>query len=302
VYDPIVGRFLSPDNYVPMPFSTQGYNRYAYCLNNPLIYTDPSGEFVHLIIGAAIGGIINWATHGAEFTWEGLGYFGIGAVSGALGAGVGAGVNTALAGGSFSAGFIGSSTVTHISTGFASGFVTGAAGGGTSGFLTGFGNAAMEPGSKLGDMFMAGFDYGLKGSFTGGVMGGIAGGIDAVKHNRNFWTGSRKQYGAITIKTHGKWSFEPYENVIGKENNYVTELDNVSSINPDGTRTIILPKTAGRIAIPGLDPNVISFTGRIYTYFPSTDYSTQMFFGFRWHHFPITKLRHLFHHRFGSII
>jgi len=45
LYDPVVGRFLSPDNYVQTPGFTQGFNRYGYCLNNPLRHTDPSGEF-----------------------------------------------------------------------------------------------------------------------------------------------------------------------------------------------------------------------------------------------------------------
>ena len=44
VYDPILGRFLSPDNYIQLPDYTQSLNRYSYCLNNPLIYTDPSGN------------------------------------------------------------------------------------------------------------------------------------------------------------------------------------------------------------------------------------------------------------------
>ncbi len=45
LYDPAVGRFLSPDPYVQMPDLVQNYNRYSYCLNNPLLYSDPSGEF-----------------------------------------------------------------------------------------------------------------------------------------------------------------------------------------------------------------------------------------------------------------
>ncbi len=45
VYDPVLGRFLSPDNYVQNPENGQSYNRYSYCLNNPLIYTDSDGEF-----------------------------------------------------------------------------------------------------------------------------------------------------------------------------------------------------------------------------------------------------------------
>ena len=46
VYDPEIGRFLSPDPFVQFPASTQGFNRYAYVSNNPLSYTDPSGYFL----------------------------------------------------------------------------------------------------------------------------------------------------------------------------------------------------------------------------------------------------------------
>ena len=48
MYDPLLGRFLSADDYVQMPESPQGFNRYAYCLNNPMKYTDPSGELFGL--------------------------------------------------------------------------------------------------------------------------------------------------------------------------------------------------------------------------------------------------------------
>lgn len=44
LYDPRIGRFLSPDRYVQMPDNSQNFNRYSYCLNNPLKYTDPSGN------------------------------------------------------------------------------------------------------------------------------------------------------------------------------------------------------------------------------------------------------------------
>jgi hypothetical protein len=43
-YDPVIARFFSPDNFVQMPEFTQAFNRYSYCLNNPLSYTDPSGN------------------------------------------------------------------------------------------------------------------------------------------------------------------------------------------------------------------------------------------------------------------
>ena len=44
LYDPVLGRMLSPDPYVQAPDFSQSFNRYSYCLNNPLIYTDPTGE------------------------------------------------------------------------------------------------------------------------------------------------------------------------------------------------------------------------------------------------------------------
>ncbi|MDP3915640.1 MAG: RHS repeat-associated core domain-containing protein [Bacteroidota bacterium] len=44
MYDPVVGRFLNVDPYVQDPGNTQSYNRYSYCLNNPLKYIDPSGN------------------------------------------------------------------------------------------------------------------------------------------------------------------------------------------------------------------------------------------------------------------
>ena len=56
LYDPLLGRFLSPDNYVQLPDFSQSFNRYSYCLNNPLKYTDPSGEWFgidDLIISSA---------------------------------------------------------------------------------------------------------------------------------------------------------------------------------------------------------------------------------------------------------
>ena len=65
IYDPELRRFINPDNFVQgkaikiedEQFSfetacsvgntnTQNFNRYTYVLNNPLIYTDPSGEFL----------------------------------------------------------------------------------------------------------------------------------------------------------------------------------------------------------------------------------------------------------------
>ncbi len=44
-YDPAVGRFLSPDPFVPHPLNPQSWNRYSYVRNNPMTLVDPSGFF-----------------------------------------------------------------------------------------------------------------------------------------------------------------------------------------------------------------------------------------------------------------
>jgi RHS repeat-associated protein len=43
VYDPLVGRMMSVDPYVPDPFDGQSWNAYSYVVNNPLAFTDPNG-------------------------------------------------------------------------------------------------------------------------------------------------------------------------------------------------------------------------------------------------------------------
>ena len=42
-YDPNVGRFLSPDTILGANGGLLGYNLYAYCNNNPVMFVDPSG-------------------------------------------------------------------------------------------------------------------------------------------------------------------------------------------------------------------------------------------------------------------
>jgi hypothetical protein len=72
MYDPILGRFLSPDKYVQAPGFTQSYNRYSYCLNNPLSYVDPGGYELITIHNSngennmLIASIINQLTNGAS--------------------------------------------------------------------------------------------------------------------------------------------------------------------------------------------------------------------------------------------
>lgn len=95
LYDPALGRVLSPDNYVQDPFFTQNYNRYSYAYNNPLVYNDPDGQLVFLAavaIGAAVGVLtngINNSINGVSF-FQGAGKAAfIGAISGAFSFGIG---------------------------------------------------------------------------------------------------------------------------------------------------------------------------------------------------------------------
>jgi len=51
-YDATLGRFISADTLVPNAANPQALNRYAYVLNNPLRYTDPTG---HVPCGSGSG-------------------------------------------------------------------------------------------------------------------------------------------------------------------------------------------------------------------------------------------------------
>ena len=50
IYDPVLGRFMTPDPFVQDPNNLQSYNRYAYCLNSPIGCTDPSGHFWQIVV------------------------------------------------------------------------------------------------------------------------------------------------------------------------------------------------------------------------------------------------------------
>ncbi|MBP5371918.1 MAG: RHS repeat-associated core domain-containing protein [Bacteroidales bacterium] len=103
MYDPVISRFLSPDPFVQAPEDLQNYNRYSYCLNNPLKYTDPSGESVLLaaIAGAVVGTYLGGAMANKSYnpvkwnntidTWKNM-FWGsvVGFISGAWGASVAA--------------------------------------------------------------------------------------------------------------------------------------------------------------------------------------------------------------------
>ncbi|MDE6099800.1 MAG: hypothetical protein K2G01_02040 [Paramuribaculum sp.] len=67
LYDPQISQFLSADNVIQSPSDFQSHNRYSYCLNNPLIYTDPSGEsWLSSALLGAVGFISGYLFNGIE--------------------------------------------------------------------------------------------------------------------------------------------------------------------------------------------------------------------------------------------
>ena len=55
-YDPEVGRFINADAFASTDISgVLSANMFAYCENRPTIGSDPTGEWVHIAIGAAVG-------------------------------------------------------------------------------------------------------------------------------------------------------------------------------------------------------------------------------------------------------
>lgn len=107
VYDPVMSSFLSVDTYVQDPDNAQNFNRYAYCLNNPLKYTDPSGESITLLGAMAIAAAVSVAsTMATNYVYnrpilDGIGKAAvIGALQGAFSFGIGtaAGILGGLAG------------------------------------------------------------------------------------------------------------------------------------------------------------------------------------------------------------
>ena len=81
LYDPVLGRFFSPDNYVQMPDNSQNFNRYSYCLNNPLKYTDPSGNLFGIDDAVIVFVAFNMASSMMQAAFEGKSVWKAGALS-----------------------------------------------------------------------------------------------------------------------------------------------------------------------------------------------------------------------------
>jgi len=110
-YDPSIGRFVSEDP------AFDGDNWYVYCGNDPVNRIDPSGEFWHIIGGAAIGAAVGFISNAGSQLIANRGNFGAvawrsagaaaaaGAVSGAMIAATGGlSLGATMAGGALAGG------------------------------------------------------------------------------------------------------------------------------------------------------------------------------------------------------
>jgi len=170
-YDPVIGRFISPDTIVQAPQDPQTLNRYAYCRNNPVKYIDPTGRFFWAaIIGAILGGI-SAAISGGN-VWQGV----LGGLVG--GAFVGIGYNLLEVTGAVVGGILGGAASSAINGG---NIGYGALAGGIGAFI----------GGNLGQ-WAGGWNSGsFWGKLGGAVFGGaISGGVGAELAGGKFGEGA----------------------------------------------------------------------------------------------------------------
>jgi RHS repeat-associated protein len=187
LYDPLLGRFLSPDPYVVDAGYLQDFNRYSYARNNPLVYVDPEGESILLaciiggaLLGAYLGGTAANGTfdptmwdYKSSDTWMGMG---IGGVAGALGGWGFSAAAPALAGTSFFSYFGASGTLAAYGT-------VGTVAGGAIGYGAGFGTGLYMSNGDWGYANRLGGIMSGAGSQIGSVAGTLAGGWRRIKSN-----------------------------------------------------------------------------------------------------------------------
>lgn len=197
IYDPSLNRFLQADPVIQAPGNLQSWNAYTYVFNNPLAYTDPTGEFSWKKWWRPIVAIVvSVVTYGAASGWA----------AGWLSASVTAGTMSATTAGVF-AGAIGGAAAGFTAGAITTGSLKGAVRGAFSGAL--FGGV----GGYYGDTW----NWGRVGaeSLTGGISAEIGGG--------DFWDGFKFTF-AISTLTLANYHMRASERAL-------------SSINPDNLGT-----------------------------------------------------------------
>jgi len=103
-YNPEMGRFINADGLISTGQGLLGNNMFAYCLNNPVMFSDPTGEIAIMtcvLIGAIVGAVVGGGI-GAVSSYKKTGTVSIKAtltgifIGGIIGAAVGYGVGIAI--------------------------------------------------------------------------------------------------------------------------------------------------------------------------------------------------------------
>jgi len=187
IYDPQLGRFLSADPTTEAPDDGQDWNRYSYVLNNPLAFTDPSGNsFLTDLFAAVISVAIivlapeligPWATF-ADFM-DAAASFNLSAIAVAAGSGAVAGA--------ISAGITGGSVLKGALFGGISGALFAAVGAPLGRALSA---ADMLGNPVVGNFIAQGFVGGLNSTIEGGNFGSgfLAGGVGSLAGS---WSGGQ---------------------------------------------------------------------------------------------------------------
>jgi RHS repeat-associated protein len=141
IYDPVLGRFTSADPFIQDMMNLQAFNRYSYCINNPLSFTDPDG-YLFKKLWKGIKKVAKSVGKFVKKNWKPLVTIAVGAVVGTLTAGAGFGVMLSAA----ASGFASNVTSTLLS------------------------------GGNLGDALKAG----IKGAVISGISAGATFGVDRI--------------------------------------------------------------------------------------------------------------------------
>ena len=239
LYDPVLHTFLSPDVNITDPSNPQNYNRYAYALNNPLMYVDYSGNdpvtvaiATAAIIGAFIGGVTYVGLslfNGTAITWGGLAKnIIIGAISGAASGGIGQIMNSANA-----AICIATQTLSQMQIniilaipgalmhGISQGIIQGVSGGNAE---QSFVSAAISS--------IAGSGFSMTGSFGKSIVGqslfaSVAGGLTSHFQGGNFWEGAAIGLTVGLLNHAGKKLGEAIDNKMGEINDTVEKINSI---------------------------------------------------------------------------
>lgn len=204
VYDPILHRFLQADSMVQEPYNTQNYNRYGYCLNNPLKYTDISGEDFGVTLAISLGVALVMYFGDAIINDKPITFKGIATtvVITAVSGGIAYGIGSVAAG---IGNFYTRATFQALAHGLTQGGMTALAGGKFwSGFAAGSISSIMSSAWQGGESFKTNADgkryltdvtKGLGGVGANGTVGTmfvgtLSGGAGAALTGGNFWQGA----------------------------------------------------------------------------------------------------------------